>query len=163
MYYIQLIGLLAFCTLVLSFYRKKTVTIIIYQATSNFAYAVHYFLLGALSGAFASVASIIRNIAFLCAKDKKGLIKLTFLLLILYFGISIVFYENISSILPAIANSTYMQFMLKNEKKDLLKGEIVCSIMWFIYGVCVNSYAEMVAEFLLFVSSIIQLKKVNKV
>ena len=65
MFYIQLIGLLGFCILVLSFYKKETVTILTYQITSNFAYTVHYFLLGGLSGAFCSLIGIIRNIVLI--------------------------------------------------------------------------------------------------
>ena len=62
MLYIQLIGILAFCIVVLSFYKKNINTIIAYQVVSNFAYTVHYFLLGALSGAFISAIGILRNI-----------------------------------------------------------------------------------------------------
>ena len=58
MFYIQLIGIIAFCIVVLSFYNKNPKTIIAYQIVSNFAYTVHYFLLGALSGAFISFIGI---------------------------------------------------------------------------------------------------------
>ena len=62
MFYIQLIGILGFCILVLSFYKKESKTILAYQVVANFAYTVHYFLLGALSGAFISFIGIFRNI-----------------------------------------------------------------------------------------------------
>ena len=56
-----------------------------------------------------------------------------------------------------------MQFMVKNERKSLLKGELVCAVMWFIYGVFIGSYAEMIAETILFISTLIQLIKSSKV
>ena len=55
MFYIQLIGLLGFCIVLLSFYKKAPKTILLYQVTSNFIYSVHYFLLGGLSGAFCCI------------------------------------------------------------------------------------------------------------
>ena len=160
MLYIQLIGLLAFCVLVLSFYRKETITILIYQMTSNFAYAVHYFLLGGISGAFVSIVSVIRNILFIIFKKNRGIIVV--ILVILYLGTTIIFYENILSFLPALANTTYMIFMLKDSRKWLLRGEAICSIMWLIYGIFIKSYSEMFAESILFISSIIQLSKYRK-
>ena len=160
MLYIQLIGLLAFLVLVLSFYKKDTIKILIYQMTSNFAYAVHYFLLGAISGAFVSIVSIIRNILFLCVKGKRKII--VPVLAFLYLSCTYIFYENIYSILPAIANITYMMFMLKNSRKWLLKGETICALMWLIYGIFVKSYSEMLAESILFISTVIQLSKYKK-
>ena len=74
MFYIQLIGILSFCILVLSFYKKETVTILTYQITSNFAYTVHYFLLGGISGAFCSLIGIIRNLVLIKFNNKKIII-----------------------------------------------------------------------------------------
>ena len=71
MFYIQLIGVLAFAVLVLSFYKKDPKTIIAYQIVANFAYTVHYFLLGALSGAYISFIGIFRNIAIIKVKKHK--------------------------------------------------------------------------------------------
>ena len=71
MIYIQLIGILGFCILVLSFYKKEPVTILIYQITSNFVYAIHYFLLGGLSGAFCSLIGMLRNLILIKINNKK--------------------------------------------------------------------------------------------
>ena len=92
MLYIQLIGLLGFCILVLSFYKKNTITILTYQITSNFAYTVHYFLLGGLSGAFCSLIGIIRNIVLIKSNNKKIIIPL---FIFLYCLVTYIFYENI--------------------------------------------------------------------
>ena len=73
MFYIQLIGVLAFAVLVLSFYKKNANSIIAYQIVANFAYTVHYFLLGALSGAYISFIGIFRNIAIIKVKKHKKL------------------------------------------------------------------------------------------
>lgn len=160
MFYIQLIGILAFLILVLSFYKKNPKTILTYQIASNFAYTVHYFLLGALSGAFISFVGIFRNIAFINIKKRKEL--LTIIVIIIYVVITLVFYEGIYSFLPLIANSSYLISMTHNKKKSLLIGALISSTCWMIYGVYVVSYACMITEFIMIISNSIQLIKLIK-
>ena len=154
MIYIQLIGILAFLVLVLSFYKKKPSTIIAYQIVSNFAYTVHYLLLGALSGAYISFVGIFRNIAIIKLEKYKNIV--AFIVIAIYLLITIIFYENIYSIFPLIANSSYLITMLKDNKKSLLIGAIISSIMWGSYAIFVSSYAAMITELILLISNIIK-------
>lgn len=160
MLYIQLIGLLAFCVLVLSYYKKNTVTILVYQITANFAYAVHYFLLGGLSGAFNSVISIIRNIIFINSKDNKILISIIFIML--YLLVTIVFYENFYSVFPMIANSLYLLSLVSNNRKSIIIGGILDALFWLLYSIFVFSYVGVITELILIISNTIQLLKLNK-
>lgn len=160
MLYIQLIGILAFCVLVLSFYRKEPRMIIAYQILSNFAYAVHYLLLGALSGAYTSFIGIFRNIAFLKVKKSKNV--LAGIVISLYILITIIFYENFYSIFPMIANSSYLITMIKGSRKSLIIGGIISSGLWLFYAIFVHSYASMITESILLVSNTIQLIKLIK-
>lgn len=155
MLYIQLIGILAFCFWVLSYYRKSIKEIIIFQGTSNFIYAVHFFLLGALSGAYLSLVGIAKNIVFLKFKNKK-LISIIFI--ILYLIVTIIFFEGLYSILPMCANCVYILFMIKEDKKKLLIGELLSCIIWLIYGIFVLSYAGIITEIIACISAIVQLK-----
>ena len=160
MFYIQLIGVLAFCILILSFYKKDPKTIISYQVVSNFAYTVHYFLLGALSGAYISFVGIFRNIAVLKVKKYKSV--LISIIISLYLLITIVFYEGIYSLFPLFANSIYFIMMVKNTKKGLLIGGIASPILWLLYGLFVGSYAVAITEFIMLISNVIQLIKLCK-
>jgi len=160
MFYIQLIGILAFCVLVLSFYKKESKTILLYQVVSNFAYTIHYFLLGALSGAFISFIGVFRNIGFLKVKNKKIVLAIT--IFILYLLVTIVFYENIYSLFPIIANSTYLFMMIKGSRKNLIIGGIFGSVLWMTYAIFVGSYSSMITEFMLIVSNLVQLVKLVK-
>ena len=159
MFYIQLIGLLGFCVLVLSFYKKETVKILTYQITSNFAYTVHYFLLGGLSGAFCSLIGMIRNIVLIKYNKKNVVIPL---FISLYLLVTIVFYENIYSIFPMIANSIYLITLTYKEKRLLLMGAIISSILWILYSIFVSSYVSIVTESILIISNTIQLIKLKK-
>ncbi len=159
MLYIQLIGILAFCLLVLSYYKKSTASILIYQIVSNFAYAVHYFLLGALSGAYSSIVSIFRNILFMKFKNHK--IFITIFIELLYLAIAYIFFENIYSIIPIIGTSIYLISMNFDTRKSLLIGGIFNSISWMTYAIFVSSYAGIVTEAIIVISNVIQLKKVD--
>ena len=159
MFYIQLIGLLGFCILVLSFYKKDTVTILTYQITSNFAYTVHYFLLGGLSGAFCSLIGIIRNLVLIKSDNKKIIIPI---FIFVYLLVTIIFYEGIYSLFPMIANFTYLVMLTPKNKKNILTGAIINSIFWILYSIFVSSYVSVVTESILIVSNTIQLIKINK-
>ena len=162
MIYIQLIGILAFCIVVLSFYNKNAKTIVAYQILSNFSYTVHYFLLGALSGAFTSFIGIFRNIALIKLKSNEGKKVLAMLVILSYLAITIVFYENFYSIFPMIANSTYLLMMVKGDRKSLIIGGIISASLWLSYGVFVRSYASVITESILLISNIRHLILIKK-
>ena len=161
MIYIQLIGIVAFCLLVLSFYKKKPATILLYQVAANFAYAVHYLLLGGLSGAFTSFIGIFRNIAIIKLKSIESKKILAMLVILSYIAVTLIFYENYYSIFPMIANSTYLLIMLKGSRKALIVGGIVSSTFWLLYAIFELSYAGMLTESIVIVSNTIQLIKLK--
>ena len=157
MFYIQLIGLLAFCILVLSFYKKDIKVNLVYQITANFIYAVHYFLLGGLSGTFISLIGILRNILLIKVKNNKIIIPI--LCIPLYLLITILFYEKVYSIFPMVGNALYLYFLLKNNRKSLLIGSIINSIFWILYAIFISSYVTMITESIIIISNSIQLVK----
>lgn len=161
MIYIQLIGVLAFCILVLSFYRKTITEILVFQTTASFIYTVHYLLLGALTGAYVCVISIIRNIVLLKFNVNKKV--LCIILFAIYAIIAYLFYEGLYSLMPMAANSIYLIYLVKDDKKKLLEGQVICSLIWALYGVFVLSYSEIITQTILVLSTLIQLRKMRKV
>lgn len=160
MFYIQLIGILAFCIVVLSFYKKETTTILLYQITSNFIYAIHYFLLGGLSGAFCSIIGAVRNITLIKCNNKKVILPI---FIIIYLTITIVFYEGIYSLLPMAAHITYLIGLTYKNKKTILKGSLISSSCWLLYAIFVSSYVCIVTESILLISNTIQLIRLKKI
>ncbi len=159
MLYIQLIGALAFSVWVLSYYRKEVRDILIFQSASNALYFIHYLLLGALSGAYLSVIGIARNVSFLAFKKNKTILVISFI--IAYILVTVLFYEGLYSVLPMCGGSIYLVYMLKNEKLSLLKGELICALLWMIYNVFVHSYSGTIAEIILIISCINQIIKIK--
>ena len=115
-------------------------------------------MLGGLSGAFCNLIGIIRNIV-LIKSDNKKLIIPTFVFL--YIIVTIIFYENVYSLFPVIANSCYLISMTYKTKKALLIGSIICSMFWMLYAIFVGSYSGIITELILIVSNLIQLIKIN--
>ena len=159
MFYIQLIGLLGFCIVLLSFYKKESKTILLYQVTSNFIYSVHYFLLGGISGAFCCIIGMFRNIT-LIKSNKKNIIIPIFITL--YLIITLLFYEGVYSILPLLANVIYLIFIAYKDKRILLIVANLSSICWILYSIVVGSYVGAITETILLISNIINLIKIIK-
>ena len=159
MFYIQLIGLLGFCIVLLSFYKKAPKTILLYQVTSNFIYSVHYFLLGGLSGAFCCIIGMLRNIVLIKSRKKYIIVPI---FITLYLMITFLFYEGIYSILPLLANVIYLIFIAYKDKRIILIGANLSSICWILYAVVVCSYVGAITESILLISNIINLIKISK-
>ena len=77
MLYIQLIGFLAFLLYTLSYSRDTYNKVLTYQLTANFAYTVHYFLLGGISATFVCAIDMLKDVVFINIK-KDNLLKIIF-------------------------------------------------------------------------------------
>ena len=58
---VQILGFLAWILLVLSYYRKSTNKILVFQIISTILFCLHYFLLGAYSGLLICVFEVVRD------------------------------------------------------------------------------------------------------
>ena len=152
MIYIQLIGILAFCIFVLSYYRKTTAEILTYQVTGNAIYFIHYFLLKALSGAFLCIVDMIRDLIFIKKRKHKKIIY--FIFITIYMIVTYIFYENILSLLPMFGDFVSLTVIVQNKKKNVIMGGIISSTIWLIYNFFVHSYSGVITEAILIVSNI---------
>ena len=62
---IQILGIIAWVFLILSYHRKDTNKIIIFQIVGNILYCIHYLLLGAYGGLFICFFEIILPILYI--------------------------------------------------------------------------------------------------
>ena len=153
MIYIQLIGFLGLLVYTLSYSRSTYNKVLIYQLTANFAYTVHYFLLGGISAAFICAIDMLKDVVYM--NLKKDRYKCAFIFVLLYFFVTYVFYENPASLLPLIGSSISVFVLSKNDKKWLLKGGIITASMWLPYNILVHSYSGIVAETIIILSAAI--------
>lgn len=157
---IQSLGILAFCILLLSYTRKTPTLILTYQCVSSSIYSLHYFLLGALSGAFTTFTGIFRNIAFMKVKKHREIVVV--IVICIYVLITTIFYENVHSLFPAVANSCYVIAIYKGTRKSLLIGGLISSSLWCTYACMVGSYTCMGTELIVLTTNIIHLINIKK-
>ena len=58
---IQLLGIVAWLLIVLSYYRENTNKILVFQIISTVLWCLHYYFLGAYSGLFICIFEVIRD------------------------------------------------------------------------------------------------------
>ena len=160
MLYIQLIGFLAFLIYTLSYSRDTYNKVLTYQLTANFAYTVHYFLLGGISATFVCAIDMLKDVVFI--NIKKDGFKCAIVLIILYSIVTFIFYENLSSLFPLLGSSVSVLVLAKNDKEWVLKGGIITAAMWLPYNILVHSYSGTIAEIIIITSAVINLVKLKK-
>lgn len=160
MLYIQLIGFLAFLLYTLSYSRDTYNKVLTYQLTANFAYTVHYFLLGGISAAFVCALDMLKDVVFI--NIKKDGFKCAIVLIILYCIPTYIFYENLASLFPLLGSSVSVLVLAKNDKGWVLKGGIIIALMWLPYNIIVCSYSGIIAEVIILLSAIVNLIKLKK-
>ena len=160
MLYIQLIVFLAFLLYTLSYSRDTYNKVLTYQLTANFAYTVHYFLLGGISAAFVCALDMLKDVVFI--NIKKDGFKCAIVLIILYCIPTYIFYENLASLFPLLGSSVSVLVLAKNDKGWVLKGGIIIALMWLPYNIIVCSYSGIIAEVIILLSAIVNLIKLKK-
>ena len=160
MIYIQLIGFLGFLIYTLSYSRSTYNKVLLYQLTANFAYTVHYFLLGGISAAFVCALDMLKDVVYM--NLKKDRYKCAVIFVLLYSLVTYIFYENPASLLPLIGSSISVFVLSKNDKVWVLKGGIITASMWLPYNILVHSYSGIIAEIIIITSAAINLWKMKQ-
>ena len=121
-------------------------------------YAVHYALLGGLSGTWCNIVGIV-VLFILFYKEKsnsKSKIFIPIVLLLFILG-SIYFYDGLLSLIPSVA--TLIPLVLNyNKNMNVVKtGGIIGAILWLVYGIYVLSYATILTEGIFLISTIVSM------
>lgn len=128
-------------------------------------YGTQYLLLGAISGFFMNLVSIVRNIWFyINAKNKKknGIIVLI-VLYIIAIVLGVFSFKSIFSILPIIATMLYTYSIWQDNIKVYRWLAIPVSISWIVYNVYSNTLFGIITESILLIIEIIGVIRLKKV
>lgn len=147
---IQILGFLAWILLVLSYYRKDTNKILIFQIISTILFCVHYYLLGAYSGLLICILEVIRDSAYY-KTDKDNYIFLGSV--IVYAVCGIVTFTKIVDLFPYLA-SLIDGFFLTKKRKTVVLGAIVTYTLWFIYDMYALSYSGAITDAIIIISNL---------
>lgn len=139
----QIVGFAGLGLVVFAFQINDRTKIITFQTFSLFLYAIHFYLLGAYTGAAMEIIGVVRNFAYVKYRRKfsRPIIP-TIFILILVLGAGLTWQGPISflplggMILGAIA---FWQESPRAIRLINLSGPV----LWFIYSYLINSYSGM--------------------
>lgn len=151
----QICELVALIMDLIAYHFKTKKKILIVSNIGCFFNILHYFLLGALSGAAAKTITFIRN-AYIAKNDKNKknvIIMIIFITLYIIFGV--VTYKNIYSILPTFIAILYLLCIWNGNELQVKRASFICSILWIIYNIFIMSYAGIFTNSILLISTFI--------
>ena len=149
-YFIQLIGFIAWILLALSYYRKDTNHILVFQIISTILFCVHYFLLEAYSGLLICVYEVIRDYSYY-KTDKDNYI---FIGSVVVYAVSAyVTFTSILDLFPYIA-SMIDGFFLTKKRVIVVLGAIVTYTLWLIYDLYAKSYSGAITDGIIILSNL---------
>lgn len=148
--FIQLIGAIAWLFLVISYYRKNTNKILIFQIIGTLLYCLHYFLLGAYSGLFICAFETIFDLGYY-KTDKDKYIYIVSIPIRIVGGL--LTFGTIYDILPIMA-SLIDGYSLTKKKKLVVVGAVISYTLWVIYDICVMSISGAITDGIIVLSNL---------
>lgn len=147
---IQVIGIVAWIMLGLSYYRKDTDRILVFQIIGTFLYCVHYGLLGAWSGLFICACETIFDLGYY-KTDKDKYIYMASIPIRIIGGM--IGFSTFIDILPITASLTD-GYTLTKKKNVVVIGAVISYTMWVIYDIFVGSYSGAFTDGLIVLSNL---------
>ncbi len=138
----QVIGLIATLLVGLTYIKNSRERMLWIQFSASIIFAVHYLLLGAVTGALLSLLVAVRCIVYL--KCQKNYIAVTFMIV---FGIcGIVTWQNCYSILPTFGSVLFSLAFFVHSPKNVRFLSILPSFLWGAYGILTGSWGGIATE-----------------
>lgn len=159
----QIFGLLGAISMLLSSWQKTRNKVLTFLILDSIFYLIEYIILGALSGAFINVVSIIRTIIFKY-KDKNKIFQsniILLLILLLYILVGVFTYNGLISIFPVVASILYAIVLWQDNVKKIRLGSAIMILSFLIYNIAVGAYLSILVELVLLISSITAIIKLD--
>ena len=155
---IQAIGIIAWIILIISYWQKKKLNLILLQLSSYILYAIHFAFLNALSGTSCNIAGIVVLFLLLFKeKSNKKCYWLLPLIVLLYIPIGIYSYERWHSILPITASVIPLITNWQTNTNIIKIGGLIAAFIWLIYGFYVNSVSTIITNIIFIIVTIASL------
>lgn len=153
----QFIGFVAIFVSLFIYTQSNRKKIIIFKLFADLLWALHFFLIGTLTGSATTGISVIREFFFIKFKRNKWML---IVFPTVYLISLILTYKNWTSFFPALASTlATIGFCSKNVNIiKLLNGG--ASTLMLAYGICNSSYATMINESFVLISIAVSYFKV---
>ena len=160
---IQLLGIIAWILITISYWQKKKINLLIIQLIAYLLYALHFYLLDGLSGALCNLAGIIiLFLLYIKEKKNKPMYILIPIIIAIFIPIIIYSYDGLYSLLPVVASIIPLTANWVKKMSIIKIGGIIGSICWLIYAIFTKSYASMITEVIFITSTLISLNKTKE-
>ncbi len=143
----QFIGIVAFCLSVWSFQQNEHKKIVLLQLLANGFFVVHFYLLGAYTGALLNSIGFVRSVVFMCKRQKWASSNWWIVFFcVLCVAAGIYTWESWLSFLPLLAMIfTTVAFGINNPKLTR-RLSFPSSPLWLIYNVVNQSWGGALTE-----------------
>lgn len=148
--FIQILGIAAWLMLILSYYRKDTNRILIFQIIGTLLYCIHYGLLGAWSGLFICAFETLFDFGYYKTDIDKHIYRASIPIRIIG---GLIGFSSIVDILPITASLTD-GYTLTKKKKIVVIGAVISYTMWVVYDIFVMSYSGAITDGLIVISNL---------
>ncbi len=149
-WFIQLIGIIAWLLIVISYYRKDTNRILAFQIISTVLWCLHYFFLGAYSGLFICIFEVVRDSLYYKTDEDDNIFLGSIPIYIIY---GIVTFSGIVELLP-IFSSTIDGYTLTKKRNVVILGAAISYTIWIIYDIAVKSYSGALTDGIVVLSNL---------
>ena len=147
----QAIGILAWFMLVLSYYRKDTNRILVFQIIGTVLYCLHYGLLGAWSGLFICAFETLFDFGYY-KTDKDNYIYIASVPIRIIGGL--IGFHIWADVLPICA-SLIDGYTLTKRKRVVVFGAVISYTLWVIYDLFVGSYSGALTDGIIVISNLL--------
>ena len=132
----QIFGFGALISSIIIYSRKNRSSLLIFKATQDIFWGIHYLLLACYTAAVTSAIGVSRSFVFYHSDKKWAKSKLWILAYLVFYAVSAVFtWQNVYSLLPAVASctSTVAFYLKKPEQTKAL--QIFASLIILCYTI----------------------------
>ena len=159
---IQMVGVLGYFFLSNSYFNKDKNKLLIVQIIANIFLAIHYYCLAGIAGSICNIICLFADIVIYIADEKKVRRK-DILALVLIILAAIIFGTTLKitnttftykEVFPILATTLIIASLVSDNKNVIRIIGLIAAICWLTYGILFQSYAGIVFEVIIIVSTI---------
>jgi hypothetical protein len=149
---VQAVGVCALLIDILSVQRKRRTNILAMQMVASVTWVIHFFLLGAISGAAMNAVGIIRSLSYYKWRGKHRPRRVLYMILALSVIMAAITWQGALSVLPLAAMIIAATAFWQRGEQVVRILLLVAAPLWFAYNFFSHSYAGMTSDVLALVS-----------
>jgi hypothetical protein len=163
-WFVQILGAIALLFGVIAWNSDTRAKILRFQSINSALFAIHYLLLGALSGALMSVIILIRNFVFAQQKKHAWARYNAWIYFFMILSVTTVgfFWQGWPSILPVCGVIIGTYAVSRKKPKDIRYYVFITLLFWAPYTLLVHSYSGLASQIITGVGILIGMSRLDR-